>query len=61
MDQEHHPNHFACKNCDNSLTGHRYILKEENPHCIKCYESKFANTCEQCKEKIGCDSKVCKY
>jgi len=57
MDQEHHPNHFACKNCDNSLTGHRYILKEENPHCIKCYETKFANTCEQCKEKIGCDSK----
>ncbi|MTV28630.1 hypothetical protein FTX61_25090, partial [Nitriliruptoraceae bacterium ZYF776] len=57
MDQEHHTGHFACRSCDVSLTGQRYILRDEEPHCLACYEAKFANTCEQCKEKIGCDSK----
>ncbi|CAI2733390.1 unnamed protein product [Schistosoma spindalis] len=57
MDQEHHSGHFACHSCDASLTGQRYILREDEPHCLACYEAKFANTCEQCKEKIGCDSK----
>jgi len=41
-----------------SLTGHRYILREEHPYCIKCYENLFANTCEECKTTIGTDSKV---
>ncbi|CAH8639677.1 unnamed protein product [Schistosoma haematobium] len=57
MDQEHHSGHFACHSCDASLTGQRYILRDDEPHCLACYEAKFANTCEQCKEKIGCDSK----
>ncbi|CAL8073071.1 unnamed protein product [Calicophoron daubneyi] len=57
MDQEHHTGHFACRSCDASLTGQRYILRDDEPHCLACYEAKFANTCEQCKEKIGCDSK----
>ncbi|KAH8862431.1 Four and a half LIM domains protein 2 [Schistosoma japonicum] len=57
MDQEHHAGHFACHSCDASLTGQRYILRDDEPHCLACYEAKFANTCEQCKEKIGCDSK----
>ncbi|CAH8533393.1 unnamed protein product [Schistosoma turkestanicum] len=57
MDQEHHTSHFACHSCDASLTGQRYILRDDEPHCLDCYEAKFANTCEQCKEKIGCDSK----
>ncbi|KAL7057570.1 hypothetical protein AAHC03_016921 [Spirometra sp. Aus1] len=57
MDQEHHTGHFACRSCDVSLTGQRYILRDEEPHCLACYEAKYANTCEQCKEKIGCDSK----
>ncbi|VEL10676.1 unnamed protein product [Protopolystoma xenopodis] len=58
MEQEHHSGHFACRSCDASLTGQRYILRDEEPHCLACYEAKFANTCEQCKEKIGCDSKA---
>jgi hypothetical protein len=49
---------FACHNCDLSLVGHRYILREEHPFCLKCYESLFANTCEECKTPIGTDSKV---
>ena len=58
MDQDWHSGHFSCWNCDMSLTGHRYILREEHPYCIKCYENLFANTCEECKTTIGTDSKV---
>lgn len=61
MDQDFHTGHFACFNCDMSLTGHRYILREEHPHCIKCYEKLFANTCEECKSCIGIDSKDLSY
>jgi hypothetical protein len=56
--QNFHTDHFSCSNCKQSLTGSRYILKDENPHCIKCYEELFAHTCEECKRKIGTDSKV---
>ena len=58
MDQDWHSGHFSCWNCDMSLTGHRYILREEHPYCIKCYENLFANSCEECKVSIGTDSKV---
>jgi len=49
---------FACFNCNLNLTGYRYILRDEKPFCIKCYESLFANACEDCKTPIGTDSKV---
>ncbi|PAA70901.1 hypothetical protein BOX15_Mlig028724g1, partial [Macrostomum lignano] len=52
---------FSCTSCSKALTGQRYILREEKPHCIQCYEQVFANSCEQCKEKIGCDSKDLSY
>ncbi|TNN19168.1 Four and a half LIM domains protein [Schistosoma japonicum] len=48
---------FNCSNCNLSLIGQKYILNEEKPYCITCYESKFSHTCELCKEKITCDSK----
>ena len=49
---------FACFNCNLNLTGYRYILRDEKPFCIKCYELLFANACEDCKTPIGTDSKV---
>eukprot|EP00918_Siedleckia_nematoides_P085291 GHVU01187499.1.p1 GENE.GHVU01187499.1~~GHVU01187499.1.p1 ORF type:complete len:283 (+),score=35.71 GHVU01187499.1:164-1012(+) len=61
MDQDWHSGHFCCFNCDLSLTGHRYILREEHPYCIKCYENLFANACEECKTPIGTDSKDLSY
>jgi hypothetical protein len=57
MEQDHHIEHFACKQCDNSLTGHRYILKNDQPYCLPCYEEVFAHTCDNCHLKIGSDSK----
>lgn len=49
---------FSCSHCERNLSGSRYILKDERPYCIKCYEDRFANTCEECRRKIGTDSKV---
>lgn len=49
---------FNCSNCNLSLIGQKYILNDEKPYCVACYESKFSHTCELCKEKITCDSKV---
>jgi len=61
MNQNFHTDHFSCHNCDKSLTGCRYILKDENPHCIGCYEQLFAHDCEECSNKIGTDSKDLSY
>lgn len=43
------------------MTGQRYVLRDEHPYCIKCYESVFANTCEECSKLIGIDSKDLSY
>lgn len=47
-----------CHHCDDSLAGHRYVLREDHPYCIRCYETVFANNCDECGKVIGIDSKV---
>jgi len=47
-----------CHHCDDSLAGHRYVLRDDHPYCIKCYENVFANNCDECSKVIGIDSKV---
>ena len=47
-----------CHHCDDSLAGHRYVLRDDHPYCIKCYENVFANNCDECGKIIGIDSKV---
>ncbi|XP_020280380.1 uncharacterized protein LOC109853064 isoform X1 [Pseudomyrmex gracilis] len=61
MNKEWHSGHFCCWQCDESLTGQRYVLRDEHPYCIKCYESVFANSCEQCSKIIGIESKDLSY
>lgn len=58
MNKDWHSGHFCCWQCDESLTGQRYVLRDEHPYCIKCYESVFANPCDECDKTIGIDSKV---
>ncbi|KAF4532398.1 hypothetical protein B566_EDAN003850, partial [Ephemera danica] len=58
MSKDWHSGHFCCWQCDESLTGQRYVLRDDHPYCIKCYESVFANTCEECNKTIGIDSKA---
>uniref|UniRef100_A0A6I8NWH3 Four and a half LIM domains 2 n=1 Tax=Ornithorhynchus anatinus TaxID=9258 RepID=A0A6I8NWH3_ORNAN len=52
---------FDCHNCRESLFGQKYILREENPYCVACFESLYSNTCEECKKPIGCDCKDLSY
>uniref|UniRef100_A0A182MB64 LIM zinc-binding domain-containing protein n=1 Tax=Anopheles culicifacies TaxID=139723 RepID=A0A182MB64_9DIPT len=61
MSKDWHSGHFCCWQCDESLTGQRYVLRDEHPYCIKCYENVFANVCEECNKTIGIDSKDLSY
>ncbi|XP_054261784.1 uncharacterized protein LOC128985864 isoform X1 [Macrosteles quadrilineatus] len=61
MNKDWHSGHFCCWQCDESLTGQRYVLRDEHPYCVKCYESVFANGCEECNKIIGIDSKDLSY
>lgn len=49
---------YDCHYCKESLFGKKYVLREENPYCVKCYESLYSNTCEDCKKPIGCNTRV---
>ncbi|XP_041354774.1 prickle planar cell polarity protein 3-A-like isoform X2 [Gigantopelta aegis] len=61
MDQNYHKDHLACHNCDKKLVACRYILKEEHPYCIPCYQQLFAHNCEECGKPIGPDYKDLSY
>ncbi|NXR73075.1 FHL2 protein, partial [Pycnonotus jocosus] len=52
---------FDCHYCKESLFGKKYILKEDSPYCVKCYENLYSNTCEECKNPIGADCKDLSY
>ncbi|KAG7259255.1 hypothetical protein CRUP_036473 [Coryphaenoides rupestris] len=49
---------YECNECKESLYGGKYILQEENPYCLTCYEKAFSNTCEVCNTGISCTTKV---
>uniref|UniRef100_A0A8C9AJ69 Four and a half LIM domains 2 n=1 Tax=Prolemur simus TaxID=1328070 RepID=A0A8C9AJ69_PROSS len=49
---------FDCHHCNESLFGKKYILREESPYCVACFETLYANTCEECRTPIGCDCKA---
>ncbi|PVD28899.1 hypothetical protein C0Q70_11494 [Pomacea canaliculata] len=61
MEQNYHKEHLACWNCDKKLIACRYILREEHPHCIPCYQQLFAHNCEECGKPIGPDFKDLSY
>ncbi|KAJ8003548.1 hypothetical protein DPEC_G00149490 [Dallia pectoralis] len=52
---------YDCHYCMESLFGKKYVLREENPYCVTCYESQYSNTCEVCKRLIGCTSRDLSY
>ena len=49
---------FFSDDLNEFLAGHRYVLRDDHPYCIKCYENVFANNCDECGKIIGIDSKV---
>ncbi|XP_062926122.1 four and a half LIM domains protein 2-like [Mobula hypostoma] len=52
---------FDCHSCKDSLLGKKYILRESNQYCTKCYDNLYSNTCEDCKKLIGSDCKDLSY
>ncbi|XP_068189599.1 prickle-like protein 2 isoform X2 [Antennarius striatus] len=50
-----HMKHFCCFECEASLGGKRYIMRESRPYCCSCYESMYAEYCDTCGEHIGID------
>lgn len=42
---------YDCHYCKESLFGKKYVLREENPYCVKCYESLYSK-CHECKKTI---------
>ncbi|XP_023240313.1 prickle planar cell polarity protein 3-A-like isoform X1 [Centruroides sculpturatus] len=61
MSKDWHSTHFCCWQCDETLTGQRYVLRDEHPYCVRCYEQVFSNTCDECGKPIGIDSKDLSY
>lgn len=49
---------FDCQYCSVSLLGRKFMLKDGNPYCLKCYDRVCCNYCEECKEAIELGSKV---
>merc|ERR1719234_1403143 len=50
-----------CHHCDDSLAGHRYVLRDDYPFCIKCYENVFANNCDACGDVFKAGMKKMEY
>lgn len=48
-----HMKHFCCYECETTLGGQRYIMKDGRPHCCNCFESLYAEYCDACGEHIG--------
>ncbi|XP_046386523.1 testin [Ischnura elegans] len=51
--RSYHVKHFCCFECDIPLGGMKYILMEEQPLCLNCYQAKFGKTCHACKKAIA--------
>ncbi|KAM5220984.1 prickle planar cell polarity protein 3 [Ctenodactylus gundi] len=50
-----HMGHFCCFECEASLGGQRYVMRQSRPHCCSCYEARHAEYCDGCGEHIGLD------
>ncbi|XP_040830183.1 four and a half LIM domains protein 3 [Ochotona curzoniae] len=52
---------FDCAKCSESLYGRKYIQTDSGPYCVPCYDNTFANTCAECQQLIGHDSRELFY
>uniref|UniRef100_A0A8D2DIA0 Prickle planar cell polarity protein 3 n=1 Tax=Sciurus vulgaris TaxID=55149 RepID=A0A8D2DIA0_SCIVU len=48
-----HMGHFCCFECEASLGGQRYVMRQSRPHCCACYEARHAEYCDGCGEHIA--------
>uniref|UniRef100_A0A8C5MLV4 Prickle planar cell polarity protein 3 n=1 Tax=Leptobrachium leishanense TaxID=445787 RepID=A0A8C5MLV4_9ANUR len=56
-----HTKHFCCFECECTLGGQRYVMKDRRPYCCPCYERIFSQYCDSCGECIGIDEGQLSY
>lgn len=56
-----HTHHFVCTTCGCALGGQRYIMRDQRPHCTKCFEADFGQKCFACEEVIALDQGTVSY
>ncbi|KAM4665137.1 prickle planar cell polarity protein 3 isoform 2-T2 [Discoglossus pictus] len=56
-----HTGHFSCFECECSLGGQRYIMRDRRLYCSSCYERLFSQYCDSCGENIGVDDGQLSY
>ncbi|XP_048205297.1 four and a half LIM domains protein 1-like [Perognathus longimembris pacificus] len=52
---------LSCSHCKESLQGKKYVEKDDQHYCLKCFSKFYANTCAECRMPIGADSKEVHY
>lgn len=52
-DRTFHVKHFCCFECDEPLAGKQYIMENNQPNCVDCYEKLKAEKCTDCGFVIG--------
>ncbi|CAF3092478.1 unnamed protein product [Rotaria socialis] len=50
-----HMDHFSCSNCTKRLGGERYVMRQNQPFCLSCFETMYAEYCDTCGERIETD------
>lgn len=43
MNKSWHLGHFRCSECDISITGKQFIVREEKPICTDCFDQRFVS------------------
>jgi len=51
----------VCTSCATPLAGTRYVVHEEKPQCVPCYEQQNSNVCDECQKPIGINCKDLSY
>lgn len=50
-----HVKHFCCFECDSPLAGKSYVMENNQPTCVDCFENVKANRCHDCGMIISPD------
>ncbi|XP_017484834.1 PREDICTED: four and a half LIM domains protein 2-like, partial [Rhagoletis zephyria] len=61
LSQNWHMDHFVCTACSAPLAGTKYVLHEDRPHCVTCFEQQHSNVCDECQKPIGINCKDLSY
>ena len=56
MNKSWHLGHFRCNECDTSITGKQFIVRDEKPVCVDCFDQRCVT---RLRDSISCESRDC--